>query len=244
MKRGTMTIVALLTCAASALALSHDGFDPADPAASGSGWSGPWSTSAYLSEPAQLPLADESLAQPQGVTPPATGGRLTGFRGAVFRGLAVGQELDLASDSPWYLRVTVRRSADGEEEKTSRHVTLLLHDQVKRVLAVGCTSSGKLSIVGDGDAHSPKPAVALDHTYVWLIRLDAPDADGKRRVRMLLVHDSKTFPAAEPTAWSLVSEPMSLAGAIDRVGLAAGKHARAEIDELRLASSWNELLGK
>ncbi len=226
--------------AVTAGAVCNESFDDA-----ASGWSGPWCSNAELTQPAALSVdAQSSLPLPENTTPPAAGGRVVDFSGAVFRGLGEGQELTLADASPLYIRMAIRRTVSDEEGK-SRSVSLLFNDGLERKLLVGCSSSGKLAIVcGEALSQTPKTANAMDHAYLWLIRIDAPDADGKRIVRMLSLHESQSFEQQEPTVWSLVSDPLPLQGVIDRIGIAAGKSIRLEFDELRIARTWNELIGK
>lgn len=239
-------VAACLGGTPSAVGQSHEAFTPAEPGGdpSGMGWSGPWATSAHLGSAATLNVsAEASLPTPVGLTPGPTGGRLVDFTGLAFRGLGIGQEFDLEAPESWYLRVAVRRSAVGDEAK-SRGVSLLLHDGLDRKLTLGCSSSGKLSISGGADAVSPKPIMSLDHAYVWLIRLDATDAEGLRSVYFTSFHESQSFPESEPADWLLVSEPALLIGTIDRIGIAVGRNVHAEFDELRIARSWDELTGQ
>jgi hypothetical protein len=37
---------------------------------------------------------------------------------------------------------------------------------------------------------------------------------------------------------------MSVTGTINRIGIAAGKNVRAEFDEIRIARSWDEMIGR
>ncbi|MCC6683271.1 MAG: hypothetical protein IT445_20435 [Phycisphaeraceae bacterium] len=236
----TAAALAYVLLAISAGAVSNESFDDA-----AAGWSGPWCNSAELTQPAMISIDPQtSLPLPEDATPPAAGGRLVDFCGAVYRGLCEGEELKLAEDSPWYIRMALRRTAAGDADK-SLSVSLLLQDGLKLKLAIGCSSSGKLTITG-GDVLNltPKTVTAMNHVYLWLIHIDAPNADGKRIVHIRSLHESQSFDPQEPTVWTLTSDPITLDGVLDRIGIAAGKNVRAEIDELRIARSWNELIGK
>ena len=227
-----------------ALGLCQENFDPETSKSPGRGWSGGWSTDAYLGEVADLTVLPESLPVPEGLRPGASGGRLADFTGVVFRGLGDGQVLDLSeSSSRWYLRVAVRRTV-ADDSGGSLGLSLLFHDKLDRVLTVGCSSSGKLTIRGTEEASTPKPASAVDHAYVWLIKIDKADAQGRRVVCIRSFHESESVTGREPDRWTLVSEPMRLEGVIDRIGIGAGKNVRAELDELRIAGSLSELLGR
>jgi hypothetical protein len=209
------------------------------------GWSGDWSTSPYLTEAAELHvLSDQSLPTPKGLIPSASGGRLNDFTGVAYRGLGEGQAFDLTDPSAsWYIRIALRRSVVTDTTE-SLGLSLLLHDRLDRIFTIGCSSSGKLFISGAAEAQSPKPVMAVDQAYVWLIRLDNPGPDGRRCVRMRSFHESETFTPEEPTLWTLVSDQMSVTGTINRIGIAAGKNVRAEFDEIRIARSWDEMIGR
>lgn len=226
-----------------ALAICHDDFNSDESDTRETGWSGNWSTSAYLAEAAELQFASaQSLPTPKGLIPSASGGRLIEFNGIAFRGVGEGQAFDLSDPSAcWYIRVAVRRSVVGNASE-SLGVSLLLHDRLDRILTIGCSSSGKLSISGAAEAQSPKPVMAVDHAYLWLIRLDKPGPDGRRRVCIRSFHESETLTAEEPTCWTVLSDPVLINGTIDRIGIAAGKNVHVEFDELRIARSWNEML--
>lgn len=241
--RWRVAILVLMYATSSAGAVSLEQFDSDASDAISRGWSGAWSTTADLSQTATLKLGSQSLPTPSGFTPPAAAGRLTDFTGLIFRGLNNQQVLAVDDPSTWYIRLVVRRSA-AEGSKGSSSVSLLLNDRLDRLLTIGCTSSGKLTIQGSMISQTPKPAMALDHAYVWLIRLDRPDMDGKRVIRIRLFHESNTMSDDEPRDWSLASEPMLLSGAIDRIGFAAGRNARVELDEIRIGRTWEDLAGQ
>ena len=238
-------VVAWCLFAPQALALCHESFDPDESDTRETGWSGDWSTTVYLTEAAELYVAsDQSLPMPKGLTPSASGGRLIDFTGVAFRGLGEGQAFDLGDlSASWYLRVAVRRSVVNNATE-SLGVSLLLHDRLDRLLTIGCSSSGKLSISGATEAQSLKPVMAADNAYVWLIRLDKPGANGRRCVRIRSYHGSETLATKEPTQWTLVSDPVLISGTIDRIGIAVGKNIHAEFDEVRIARSWGELIGR
>lgn len=236
-------ILALVCATSSVGAVSLEQFDSDASDTVSKGWSGAWSTTADLSQAATLKLEPGSLPTPSGFTPPSAAGRLAGFTGLIFRGLSDRQVFALDEASEWYIRLVVRRSA-VENSKGSSGASLLLNDRLDRLLTIGCASSGKLTIQGPVISQTPKPAMALGHAYVWLIRLDRPDADGKRVIRIRLFHESNAMPSDDPRQWSLVSKPMPVSGTIDRIGFAAGRNARIELDEIRIGRTWEDLTGQ
>lgn len=205
------------------------------------GWSGPWAGDAMLASAADMQAASGSLPLPAGVTPPPSGGRVVGFSGLAFRGLAVGEELQWQSPEPWLIRIAVRRTA-VDAGAVSVGVNLLFHDRLQRVVLAGCTTSGRMVIVhGRTTTASEDPVNGTDHGYVWLVKFDAPDPEGRRVIRLRSFHESEPWPNAEPEAWTISTEPIPGDATIDRIGIAAGANVLAELDEFRIARSWTQL---
>lgn len=241
----TLVASLLLAACSRGLAISEDAFgSPSHDHAenpSERGWSGPWSGDAALASPVEMTVVSGSLPSPAGLDPPPSAGRVEGFSGLAFRGLAIGKELDWHAPEPWFIRIAVRRTVNDSRD-TSTGVSLLFHDQLQRVLVVGCTSSGRMVIAQGGSiTASDSPVNSPDQSYVWLIKFEAPNSQGRRVIRLRWFHESEQWPSEEPESWAISSEPLSSSATIDRLGIAAGSNVRAGIDELRIAHSWTEL---
>lgn len=204
-------------------------------------WSGPWATNAHLTQVATLDIdSSHSLPTPAGYHPAASGGHLAMLSQPIYRGLAADDRVDLTSDQPLYISFVARVKAK-EAGKSSSGFSLVLHDKLERVLAVSCTSSGKLAVSGAFEAQGDRPAVAKLHHYVWVIRITSPDLAGQRRVQIRLYHQDNTLDTQPPANWSLETPAASVTGVIDRIGFLAGSNADVALDEVRVGTSWNDL---
>ena len=209
----------------------------------GEGWSGPWRSDVSLTQPLDLPVVvDKSLDAPANLKPVPSGGHFEGSSMILCRGLAVGREIDLSSDQACYISFLERRSLKGDD-KSSTSVALMLYDKLTSVIGLGHGSGGKLVVFGSAAANGTRPAVGFDHTYLWIIKLSEPDAKQMRRAHILVYSSTKRFPDREPPVWSLTSEPFPADNfVIDRIRIVMGKNIVLSLDELRIGTSWQEVV--
>jgi hypothetical protein len=205
-------------------------------AAGGAGWSGPWRGSATLTRPTALPIIEGSLDAPTYYAPVPSGARLAVSGETYCRGLALGREIDLSAQRPIYLSFLAKRRATADGKSRSFYLTLM--DRLDAVLSVGHSSSGRLVVHGVTSGASDRPLIADGHTYLWVVRITAPDRAGQRRAVVYLVSADQAVDATEPTTPHVVSEPFASDAVIDRLSISAGGDVTIELDELRVGPSW------
>lgn len=209
-------------------------------ASGGEGWSGSWKSNVELNQVLNLSVVTgESLDAPTGFQPAPCGGRFEGSSMILCRGLAVGQELDLAADQPYYISFLTKRTLKKGAEPTSSSFTLVLHDKLKEIIGFGHGAGGKLFMSGIAETAGNSTVVGFDQAYLWVIKLSAPDSKQMRTACISVYSATRNIPSREPTVWALTSKPFPASSAvIDRIKIAMGKNIVLGLDELRIGTSW------
>lgn len=231
-----------------------EGIVPLSKSRRGKGWVGPWRQRTHFEGFREDEDVTDTLDIVHGqinVTWPVPGGELGMLRlppGKTFRIRQMQQPLNLNEDAIYYfslmvrepdygnrprkakpqegIRLTFRSSEDYYGETLSFGISPELNPQIRTGLGVGFFSA----------VRTPS-----DQTTLWIGKAISR-ATGEDEVSFRIFSESDELTYAEPSAWHVVSNGLTLSAKLDLVVLTSQGTASRIVDELRIGPTWRSVV--
>lgn len=201
-----------------------------------------WNNTSWQDEDRDVQPASDgaSLAFPEGVARKSAGARIASGAGEATRALGSGNSvslLDAVAPRAYFLSFLLRKDDAGA-------VTLQLNndaDQPRWVITVDEQERASVRIFGDA-ARTAAGAVPVGDTVFVVSRMVTAPAGEKDTVQLKLYGPGETVPASPPEAWDLTQQ--SLTNVWQQVVELSIGSGFVEIDELRIGTDWDSVVGE
>lgn len=235
--------------------LAYEGFDYmtgslAASGGGGSGWAGPWrslagaETRGSAETSRDLTVAPASLSRP-GLTH-SQGGSLEFPVGMGFRARPMSSPIDLGKDAVYYVSVLLNQEARRPFQKTLVDVARLTFRSSANFWggSIEFTMRNMLRPqigYGRGNMFNSSQAFPTDETLLLVWKISAK-AKGEDEMFLKIYAVDDPVDVFEPAEWTVATRGVFSDAQFDLLVLRGGGHSRRWMDEIRIGTSWDQVV--